>query len=490
MDSLYVITSISDLNNGGFAAENSWYSDDYINFSLLIFTIGFLFKVSAAPFHFWSPDQGPGKSFIFGYKLSNSGEALELLVPSFSRKDISGWSNHSCKVISQKTSEKNVGNLGSKSVLLNNIAVKEQRVYGSWYGFPYLRSTLTGFKRNYQVKNLSNLIIQKQFYSQTCKRYQDNNLTVDNKHTLLSEGYAQAINEPWFITGFADAEGCFLVIVRKALKNKLGWQLEPSFIINLHKRDVELLKLIQIYFGGIGRIGKERNGCCDFTVSSLDQILDKIILHFDKYPLKTQKLADYLLFREVVMMMKDKEHLTAEGLQEIINIRATLNKGLTPALKEAFPNSVAVLRPQLSHLHTLVIHPQWIAGFTSGDGSFKVNIRVSKGYKVGARVNIIFVLTQHVREESLLKSLVNFFGCGQAYSYANHTEYISQSFKDNYEKILPFFRKYPVIGVKLQDFEDWGKVAELIKMKVHLTNEGFYHIRQISKSMNKGRYVE
>ena len=43
---------------------------------------------------------------------------------------------------------------------------------------------------------------------------------------------------------------------------------------------------------------------------------------FDKYPLKTQKLADYLLFREVVMMMKDKEHLTAEGLQEIINIKS------------------------------------------------------------------------------------------------------------------------------------------------------------------------
>ena len=32
------------------------YKPHYINFSLLIFSIGFLFKVSAAPFHFWSPD--------------------------------------------------------------------------------------------------------------------------------------------------------------------------------------------------------------------------------------------------------------------------------------------------------------------------------------------------------------------------------------------------------------------------------------------------
>ena len=51
MDGLYVITSISDSIGG-----SSWYKSYYINFSLLIFSIGFLFKVSAAPFHFWSPD--------------------------------------------------------------------------------------------------------------------------------------------------------------------------------------------------------------------------------------------------------------------------------------------------------------------------------------------------------------------------------------------------------------------------------------------------
>jgi len=50
MDGLYVITSISD------GAIDSWYKPYYINFSLLVFSVGFLFKVSAAPFHFWSPD--------------------------------------------------------------------------------------------------------------------------------------------------------------------------------------------------------------------------------------------------------------------------------------------------------------------------------------------------------------------------------------------------------------------------------------------------
>ncbi len=51
LDGLYIITSISDINS-----TDLWYKPYYINLSLVIFTIGFLFKVSAAPFHFWSPD--------------------------------------------------------------------------------------------------------------------------------------------------------------------------------------------------------------------------------------------------------------------------------------------------------------------------------------------------------------------------------------------------------------------------------------------------
>ena len=50
MDGLYIITSISE------GSVDSWYKPHYINFALLIFSVGFLFKVSAAPFHFWSPD--------------------------------------------------------------------------------------------------------------------------------------------------------------------------------------------------------------------------------------------------------------------------------------------------------------------------------------------------------------------------------------------------------------------------------------------------
>ena len=225
--------------------------------------------------------------------------------------------------------EKEMGYRGSKSVFYT---VKEQRVDGSWNfkiaKLKFLRCTLTDFERNYQIKNFSNLIIQKRHYN-TLK---DNNFIKNNKYTLL--------NKPWFITGFTDAEGCFLIIIRKEPKYKLGWRLEPNFIINLHKKDIEVLKLIQSYFEGVGRIGKERNGCCDFTVGSINQILIKIIPHFDKYPLKTKKFSDYLLFKKVVGMMRQKEHLTIEGLHKIVAIKASLNLGLSDKLKVAFPNVI------------------------------------------------------------------------------------------------------------------------------------------------------
>jgi hypothetical protein len=98
-----------------------------------------------------------GKSLMW-VKLSNSGDSLKLLIPSCSRKIISGWTNYSCMVTIRRFLEKVIGYRGSKSDF-KLISVKEQRVDGSWYiKSMYLRYTLMGFERNYQVKIPSNQI--------------------------------------------------------------------------------------------------------------------------------------------------------------------------------------------------------------------------------------------------------------------------------------------------------------------------------------------
>jgi hypothetical protein len=43
--------------------------------------------------------------------------------------------------------------------------------------------------------------------------------------------------------------------------------------------------------------------------------------------LHTQKKADYLLFKRAVLVMKSGNHLQLKGLQEIVNIRASMNRG-------------------------------------------------------------------------------------------------------------------------------------------------------------------
>nr|WCJ12508.1 NADH dehydrogenase subunit 2 [Lecanora bermudensis] len=56
LDGYYVITGLSNVANEYTNNMLDPYKPFYLNISLLIMSVGFLFKISAAPFHFWSPD--------------------------------------------------------------------------------------------------------------------------------------------------------------------------------------------------------------------------------------------------------------------------------------------------------------------------------------------------------------------------------------------------------------------------------------------------
>lgn len=72
----------------------------------------------------------------------------------------------------------------------------------------------------------------------------------------------------------------------------------------------------------------------------------QVVDHFDKYPLLSQKRADFELFKQVINLILRQEHLTNSGLQEIVNLKASMNFGvLSENLLISFPNAVAVSRP-------------------------------------------------------------------------------------------------------------------------------------------------
>lgn len=76
----------------------------------------------------------------------------------------------------------------------------------------------------------------------------------------------------------------------------------------------------------------------------------------DQFPLMTQKYADYLLFKQGYSLVTKKEHLTTYGLHQIVELKASMNLGLSDHLKESFPNIVPAIRPLV--VNQLITNPQ------------------------------------------------------------------------------------------------------------------------------------
>jgi len=275
-----------------------------------------------------------------------------------------------------------------------------------------------------------------------------------------------------------DGEGCFHIRVKINQKSKLGWSLGLLFEISLNQKDKALLERIQFYFG-VGSIVKLGSQAIIFRVESVKD-LKVIINHFEKYPLITQKRADYELFKLAYNIIINKEHLTQEGLAKIVSIKALMNKGLSEKLKLVFTNITPVKRPDVGVAK--IQDPHWLSGFTTAEGCFMV--RVYESYSI---YQLIFKLSQHSRDEQLMRSLIQYWDCGNVYKYREAIEFRIHKFSDITDKIIPFFNKYPIHGIKALDYADFVKAADIMKVKGHLTAEGLDQIRRIKAGMNKGR---
>ena len=118
------------------------------------------------------------------------------------------------------------------------------------------------------------------------------------------------------------------------------------------------------------------------------------------------------------------------------------------------------------------IYPDWVQGFSSGEGCFLVKLPKSPNSKLKIKVQLVFQLTQHSRHEKLIRSFIDYFDCGNIYKDGNNFVFRVSKFDDIENKIIPFFQKYPIIGVKNEDFLDFYRAALVIKNKKHLTREG------------------
>lgn len=117
----------------------------------------------------------------------------------------------------------------------------------------------------------------------------------------------------------------FLFLKIKALKRGGNYKVRLFFQMSLHRKDEKVLELMieELKVGKIYRT-KSRPDISELHVSSIKEI-KLIVEFFDRYPLISQKFADYILFKEAYLLICSKQHLTNEGLQKIVSLKSSSN---------------------------------------------------------------------------------------------------------------------------------------------------------------------
>lgn len=133
---------------------------------------------------------------------------------------------------------------------------------------------------------------------------------------------------PYYVTGLIEGEGSFYVGILPRKLGEVDWEVRPSFSISQSWRNRGIIFRLKEFFGcGFIRPSKKDN-TIKYEVRSLKELREKILPHFEKYPLEGEKKKDFEIFKEILEMMEKKEHLKKDGLLRIIEkvIKMTKNE--------------------------------------------------------------------------------------------------------------------------------------------------------------------
>ena len=125
------------------------------------------------------------------------------------------------------------------------------------------------------------------------------------------------LDNAW-LSGFTDAEGCFTSCT--SVSKSTGQAITTVRYIISQKDDIEFSKDLAHKINGYVTHVKSYNGYN--TVVNFSK-LNKIILYFKNYPLKTKKFISYKRWLKIFELVKNKKHLTTEGRITIKFLSAT-----------------------------------------------------------------------------------------------------------------------------------------------------------------------
>jgi hypothetical protein len=133
------------------------------------------------------------------------------------------------------------------------------------------------------------------------------------------------VNLPSYISGYVDGEGCFTVSFSKRSKLRRGWEVRPSFSVSQNLDRGAVLLEIQEYFQ-CGTIRPDRSDkTIKFEVRSIANLVDQVIPHFERYPMRSSKQRDFELFARVCRLVRAGQHLSPDGFDKVVEMAVQMN---------------------------------------------------------------------------------------------------------------------------------------------------------------------
>lgn len=129
----------------------------------------------------------------------------------------------------------------------------------------------------------------------------------------------------YYLAGFADGEGSFNVSFRPRADYRLPWKVSLCF--NISQRDEVILSLFKKHLN-CGTMRQRQDGVWYYEVNNLTAIAENVIPFFNRFAfLSAKKKRDFAKFVKLAKILRNGEHLTREGIEEILKIRSDMNDG-------------------------------------------------------------------------------------------------------------------------------------------------------------------
>lgn len=129
------------------------------------------------------------------------------------------------------------------------------------------------------------------------------------------------INKDWLV-GFTDGDGSFYPMFHKSSDYRCGFQVQATFDIAQLDTDRQLLNSIGTqFFNGAHKWAKS-GGTQHMRILRLNTHLNFVEPFFIANTLQSRKQFDFLIWRQILDIIKNKNHLTIEGIESIRELQS------------------------------------------------------------------------------------------------------------------------------------------------------------------------